>query len=212
MYKVFYRNKEIRFLPKNDNNYPFPVKSIDPGKDDATWDVFFRFITAGDESILGMVSDDPGRAFRAFSMNFRFVEAAGGIVKNPMGELLFIFRLGKWDLPKGKIDRGETPEQTAIREVEEECGVSKLRIIRQLHPTFHVYPITDGHWALKKTHWFEMSAGQWQQTRPQSEEDIEKVEWKSPFELKTIKENTYQSLKELISSFSKSSKKNNSNT
>ncbi len=208
MYKVYYKSKEIRFLPENKTGYPFEVVKIKPGDSKDLWEVFYRFVTQKNQDVLGLVSDDPGRTFRAFSLNFRYLEAAGGVVKNPMGDLLFIFRLGKWDLPKGKTDRGEYPEQTAIREVDEECGVSKLRIIQELHPTFHVYPIRDGHWALKKTHWFEMSAGRWQQTRPQTEEYIEKVEWKSPYELNSVLDNTYQSLKDLISSFSKSSNKN----
>ena len=70
-----------------------------------------------------------------FCKNYRLIEAAGGVVKNAKGELLFIYRLGKWDLPKGKIDEGEVKETTAVREIEEECGVSGLQIIKELKPT-----------------------------------------------------------------------------
>ena len=78
--------------------------------------------------------------FREFSNGYTLVEAAGGLVKNNSGEYLFIYRRGKWDLPKGKKDGNETPKETALREVREECGLADLQIIQNLPETYHSYP------------------------------------------------------------------------
>ena len=87
-----------------------------------------------------------------------FIQAGGGLVENEQREVLFIFRRGKWDLPKGKLDRGETLEQCAIREVEEETGVGQLQLIRFLLITEHEY-VERGKKILKETHWWLMKTG-----------------------------------------------------
>ena len=103
------------------------------------------------------------------------VQAAGGLVKNDSGEYLFIFRRGRWDLPKGKKEGDETPEQTALREVQEECGLNGLKIIRGLPSTYHSFP-EKGKNILKHTHWFLMETNQTKVTL-QTEEDIEDYRW-----------------------------------
>lgn len=115
------------------------------------------------------------KSFRGLRMQYTLVEAAGGLVKNNSGEYLFIFRRGKWDLPKGKKDGDETLKQTALREVREECGLADLEIIGELPSTYHSYPEKEKN-VLKHTKWFLMRT---QQTEVilQSEEDIEDYRW-----------------------------------
>ncbi len=103
------------------------------------------------------------------------MEAAGGLVKNSSGEYLFIYRRGKWDLPKGKADRDETAEETALREVEEECGLKDLKIIKELPATYHSFP-EKGKNILKHTNWFLMKTKKPEVTL-QTEEDIEDHRW-----------------------------------
>lgn len=108
-------------------------------------------------------------------MQYTLVEAAGGLVKNTSDEYLFIFRRGKWDLPKGKKEGNETPMQTALREAREECGLADLEIISELPATYHSYP-ERGKNVLKHTHWFLMKTEQ-REVMLQYEEDIEDYRW-----------------------------------
>ena len=119
------------------------------------------------ENLQGLVDD-------FFSLH-RFLEAAGGLVFNPEGNTLFIFRRGKWDLPKGKLDKGEIPPQAAVREVQEETGLHDVSIVRDLCATFHTYR-EKGKRVLKKTYWYAMQTPEYQLV-PQAEEDIEKAVW-----------------------------------
>ena len=128
---------------------------------------------------------------------FKRIDAAGGLVKNEKGEMLFIFRLGKWDLPKGKLAANETPEEAAIREVMEETGLSELRITGSLPSTFHIYT-RKGKQILKQTWWFKMEAKSSQSLVPQTEEEISEVRWVAMKDLEIVLANTYGSIKELV--------------
>ena len=105
-------------------------------------------------------------------------KAAGGVVINEFGELLVIFRRGLWDLPKGHIEPGEKKKETAIREVEEECGIRELTISKKLGKTYHIYRIK-GRKILKKSFWYQMSTHK-QITTPETREDIEIAKWIDP--------------------------------
>lgn len=111
-----------------------------------------------------------------FKSNYRTVKAAGGLVKNEFDEFLFIFRRGMWDLPKGKMEKGESKEQTAVREVEEETGVRKISIEKPLGKTLHTYKNRVGARIIKKSYWFLMKATK-QHPIPETSEDIQKAEW-----------------------------------
>jgi 8-oxo-dGTP pyrophosphatase MutT (NUDIX family) len=124
-------------------------------------------------------------------------KAGGGLVYNKNGEILFIFRNGKWDLPKGGVEKGEEIEDTAMREVEEETGVGKLRITDKLQKTYHVFK-RNGIYKLKVTHWFEMESAYTGQLIGQAEEGIEKVVWLSPSEIKEALKNSYENIKLLF--------------
>ncbi len=106
---------------------------------------------------------------------YKSIEAAGGVVFNDKNEVLVIYRRNSWDLPKGKIDEGESPEQAAVREVQEETGLVKVNLSKHLHDTYHTYEMK-GKRILKKTYWYEMRTTDIHLT-PQYEEDIEKAEW-----------------------------------
>lgn len=124
-------------------------------------------------------------------------KAGGGLVYNKKGEVLFIFRNGKWDLPKGGIEKGEEIEDTAIREVEEETGVSGLSITKKLQKTYHVF-IRNGRYKLKITHWFEMKTDFEGTPMPQEDEGIEKVAWLNPEEVQEALKNSYENIKLLF--------------
>ena len=124
-------------------------------------------------------------------------KGGGGLVYNPNNEVLFIFRHGKWDLPKGGVERGEEIEQTALREVEEETGVSNLVITNKLQKTYHIFK-RNGRYKLKITHWFEMRTDFSGTLNGQLEEGIEKVAWLNPEEIKAALENSYENIKLLF--------------
>lgn len=135
--------------------------------------------------------------WKKFRACFKEITAAGGIVFNSKGELLLIHRLGYWDLPKGKLEKNESIEQAAKREVEEECGISGLEIVSTLPATYHVY-FYKGERVLKQTHWFKMSYKGDETLIPQLEEAIDEVLWLSKKDLDKVLANTYESLKELL--------------
>lgn len=146
-----------------------------------------------------ILHNDPSRVLAKIEHLTKVVEAAGGVVKNPEGKILLIFRNGKWDLPKGKLEKGETPGHAAIREVEEECGISGLKITRTLAPSYHTYKDGD-KLVLKKTHWFEMSTTDSRKLVPQEEEGITKVEWRDKAGVAEAMQNTFLSVVEVLRS------------
>ena len=124
-------------------------------------------------------------------------KAGGGLVYNKNGEVLFIFRNGKWDLPKGGTNKGEEIEDTAMREVKEETGVNGLSISKKLQKTSHIFK-RNGVYKLKITHWFEMHSTYDGIPIGQAEEGIEKVEWKNPEQIKEALKNSYENIKLLF--------------
>jgi len=128
---------------------------------------------------------------------FRFITAAGGLVINPTNELLLIHRLGVYDLPKGKSEKDETFRQTALREVEEECGLDNLVIRHPLLSTYHTYK-QDNIFYLKETAWFFMDYFGFDQPTPQAEENIVSAEWLNENMLDKVLENTYPSILEVF--------------
>jgi 8-oxo-dGTP pyrophosphatase MutT (NUDIX family) len=124
-------------------------------------------------------------------------KAGGGLVYNKNGDVLFIFRNGKWDLPKGGIEKGEEIEDTAMREVEEETGVTNLVITHKLQKTYHVFK-RNGKYKLKITHWFEMRTNFEGTPVAQANEGIEKVAWLNPEQIKEALKNSYENIKLLF--------------
>jgi hypothetical protein len=131
-----------------------------------------------------------------FQKKIKVVKAGGGIVKNINDETLFIYRRNKWDLPKGKMDKGETIDQTALREVKEETGIKNLSIIDFKMNTYHVFK-KGKEYRLKETSWFNMLSTHEGRFSPESKEGITKVVWKSNKKIKKIK-NTFPNIKLLL--------------
>lgn len=131
-----------------------------------------------------------------FQACFKVLEAAGGFVQNAQNELLVFYRRGSWDLPKGKIDDGETPEQAAVREVQEETGLVNLTLGAFLTHTYHTY-VLKGERILKKTWWYRMKTTD-SQLIPQTEEDIEEICWVEPKSWLASGVEVYPNIQEVI--------------
>ena len=139
---------------------------------------------------------DVEAAWRDLRKHFRWVPAAGGAVLNK-GRLLCIYRRGSWDLPKGKIDAGESPAEAALREVAEETGLDDVGLGRSLPTTYHTYYTRKGNRVLKPTHWFAMTTQQ-ERLVAQTEEDIEEARWVPPAELGHVRAGMYPSLHAVV--------------
>ncbi len=140
---------------------------------------------------------DEEKILDVFMHKIPVVVAGGGFVTNKKGKILFIYRNNKWDLPKGKVDKGESIEKAAMREVEEETGVKRLKIDKFLRTTYHVFR-RNGEYRLKQVHWFAMSTDYKGELVGQKEEGIEKVKWKSPKKVRKALENSYHNIKILF--------------
>ena len=149
-------------------------------------------------------NEDLNKLKKAFFKHFNFVEAAGGIVQNNEKEILFIYRLNKWDLPKGKIEKKEDLEECAQREVEEETGVRNLKLKKKIGETYHTYNAFGKHF-LKISHWFYMTCPTKQNLIPQTEEDISEIKWVKTKDIKEPLSNTYPSIKDILTVFLKTS-------
>lgn len=134
---------------------------------------------------------------QAFKKKFKLVLAAGGVINNEKAETLIIHRRGKWDLPKGKLDPGETLEQCAVREAEEETGLKHVQLESPLLVTWHVYDENGKH-ILKETHWYRMKVTGHQQPKPQMEEQITELVWAAPGNIKNYTSNTYPSIVDVL--------------
>ena len=129
---------------------------------------------------------------------FRVVKAAGGLVRKEK-QFLLIHRLGKWDLPKGKLEKGEKMKEAAVREVEEECGV-RVERGKKICNTWHSYNL-DGKRILKKTAWYVMDCLEDKKMKPQKEEGIEDLRWMKEEEAREALLNSYKSIKEVLNCY-----------
>ena len=134
---------------------------------------------------------------KAFFKKFTLVQAAGGLVTNEDGEILLIFRRGKWDLPKGKLDKGENLADCAIREVEEETGLTKISMAGPLTTTYHTYH-EGSKFILKESHWYTMQVKGIQNLVPQTEEDIQEIKWVKESELNFYKVHAFPSVLDVL--------------
>jgi ADP-ribose pyrophosphatase YjhB (NUDIX family) len=134
---------------------------------------------------------------KAFFKKFTFVQAAGGLVINEKDEVLLIFRRGKWDLPKGKLDKVESLEDCAIREVEEETGLKNVKLISPLLITYHTYH-EGSRFVLKESHWYRMKADSGQKLTPQTAESISRLLWVKKDDIKKYLQNSFPSVADVI--------------
>lgn len=142
-------------------------------------------------------NEDLEKLKKAFFKLFVPVTAAGGLVENEKGEFLLIHRRGKWDLPKGKLEKGESIEGCAVREVEEETGLQNLELKKLITITYHTYDEFGKH-MLKDSHWFRMKVSGQQVLTPQTEEDIQEVKWVKKKDLAKYLPETFPSIKDVL--------------
>ena len=194
---IYYHSKKIILLQKNQNAQNQSFKNLDLlNKNEITGEVEL-FINQTERNELVFETQDLEKGLEYFGKAFKYIFAAGGLIKKE-NHFLFIYRLNTWDLPKGKLDKGEGPREAAIRECEEECGITKLTISKELTPTYHMYE-HKSKYVLKKTFWYAMSTEHTGALIPQIEENIEKVEWFSADEIKAkVFVNTYPAILDVI--------------
>lgn len=149
------------------------------------------------DSITFSIQDNAYKKVKkAVKKQFKVVKAGGGIVQKG-DEILLIFRKGKWDLPKGKLDKGETKKEGAVREVEEECNVKVKAIESKITSTWHTY-IRNGKKHLKKTYWYRMSLQDDSQMKPQLDESITEVCWMNDHDVRQAMVNSYPSIRHVV--------------
>jgi len=203
MYKVFFNDSiivltsEVKKSSKNNISHELDLNSY------SIINQIIRDIESGTKSSeYYLHHPDLNQLWNYFRSYFVEIPAAGGLVKNDSGLFLFIHRLGYWDLPKGKIEKRETPEVAAVREVSEECGLSGMKIIKQLDSTYHLYrsPYLNypENLILKETKWFLINYSGTESPVPQREEAIEDVRWFAQSEFDQVLSKTYSSLRDLL--------------
>lgn len=193
MYKVFVNDKALFLtneVQKETNFQIFLLESIDIKK------LIVKLFQNKIQNAF-LYHPDEKLIMKTIKAKIPVVKAGGGLVYNKRGEVLFIYRNGKWDLPKGGTEKKETMEETAMREVEEETGVSGLTITKRLQKTYHVFK-RNGRYKLKQTYWFEMQSTFEGTPKGQEDEGIEKVEWVNPKDIPRLLENSYENIKLLF--------------
>lgn len=193
MYKVFVNDCPIILTDTKKNAINFNLVNFESIRVDEIVDQIFQNELKG----IALFCENLEASWKKFQSNFKIQKAAGGKVLNTNNEVLFIYRFNKWDLPKGKLEKGESIEECAIREVEEECGITNLQIIKPLETTYHIYQ-EKGKTILKITYWFLMYTDFAEKLTPQSEEGIEQVVFKNEAAVKLALENTYENIKLLF--------------
>ncbi|MEN0055410.1 MAG: NUDIX domain-containing protein [Mucilaginibacter sp.] len=159
--------------------------------------IIYTWILANPKSLFYIQCSDAKAFMKAVVKSITLIEAAGGLVKNPAGRYLFIYRNDKWDLPKGKIEKDEKVKEAAVREVEEECGIKVSKLKEKICKTYHVY-INRGDVVLKKTHWFKMDSKGKDKLKPQKEEGITDVRWFEKEHIEPIIDNTFPSILDVL--------------
>ena len=203
MYEVFLNERKIVIAQPGNTlfiNEPGIAANFNSVEEVKGW--FLKF-GSGETHLVVLTHPDPEKFLKdLFFPAFIAIQAAGGVVIRN-NNLLFIKRLGKWDLPKGKIEKGESAQDAAIREVTEECGIKGNKITKVLPSTFHIYQSpykhSFGQWILKETFWFEMTYNRTEDGTPQTSENITELRWFGKNELDEVLANTYENLKMIIS-------------
>jgi 8-oxo-dGTP pyrophosphatase MutT (NUDIX family) len=196
MYKIYYDNRLISISSNPDRlqKYGLFYKFHD---DSDLYRQIDSFLTNPAIEAINLYSYKIDHLWSIFKGYFRTLEAAGGLVENQDKCLLFIKRFNRWDIPKGHIEKGESPDKCALREVAEECGITPDSIVSKLKNSYHIYPYNDSY-CLKTTYWFYMRYSGEQTTTPQLSEGITEAEWIGKERLNEICSDTWMSLREVI--------------
>jgi len=197
MYKVFVNEKKL-LLSKQPQDLEKTLKY----DSFTTLEIALDLLQNTSVKNLNVYSEEIDEIWEEFNTLFRIIEAAGGIVNRPNGDILFIKRLGKWDLPKGKMEEGESREESAIREIEEETGLKNVELLDFINTTYHIYTERNGDRVLKYTHWFAMNFDGKDTSKPQIEEGITEVAWKNTSQIENeVFPSTFKNIKLIIKEF-----------
>lgn len=201
MYKVFVNDAPIIVTDslKNKNKY-----SVFDFKDLVLEELLYQLNNGAIKGVV-LFCDDLEKDWKAFKNSFNVIVAGGGLVLNANKEILFIYRNGIWDLPKGRLEEGETIESTALREVEEECGIKNLSLKKFLIVTYHVFYYKKEK-RLKETFWYIMDSNYSEALTPQLEEGITQAVFKNQTESKHALRDTYENIKLVIETYQKTLK------
>ncbi|HMR20352.1 MAG TPA: NUDIX domain-containing protein [Sphingobacterium sp.] len=179
------------FAPHTDNNIQtIGIQDLDPEK-------LFNSVPKNSTITYLFVHPDIKKILKNTLSCLKIIKAAGGLVKNGKGEYLFIHRLGKWDLPKGKVEDHEKMSEAAVREVEEECGIKVNYLGKKIITTYHTYYM-GGKFVLKETEWYDMGVNKTPKLIPQTAEDITQAVWFKKKDIYKIKDNTYPLIEEIL--------------
>lgn len=193
MTKVFVNDKPIiltTVIEEETNFKNYLLNSVNIGK-------IIRELNKTDLESVRLIHKSEDKLLKKFLKLLPNVIAGGGKVINSKGEILFIYRNDKWDLPKGKAERRESIDKTALREVEEETGVKHLEITKPLEVTYHIFK-RNGRHKIKITYWFEMKTSYEGTLEPQEDEGITRVEWLDQVAANKALENSYANIKLLV--------------
>ncbi|MGG5506232.1 MULTISPECIES: NUDIX hydrolase [unclassified Myroides] len=193
MYKVFVNDKPLFLTDKIEKETDFQLFLLDSVDIDKIIIKYFQ--NKIDKAFL--YHPDEKAMMKKLKEKIPVQKAGGGVVYNEEGKVLFIKRNGKWDLPKGGIEKHEEIEETAVREVEEETGVRQLKVIKKLPKTYHIFK-RNGKYRLKITSWFEMTTAYQGELSGQAEEGIEEVVWFDKAQIKEAMANSYENIKLLV--------------
>lgn len=181
-----------RDIPANYKDAP-----VCPNPDAAAISQTLQALENGEIASAVFVQADTKRLLEAIQRHFKVLVAAGGLITNPAGEILLMFRRGKWDLPKGKQDEGESLEECAVREVREETGLQQITLTDKITETFHYYPLKEKK-VLKHTYWYRMQFTGTELTVPQIEEDIMDIQWIKPENLGKYLKFSYKNIEDVF--------------
>ncbi|MCB8994577.1 MAG: NUDIX domain-containing protein [Bacteroidales bacterium] len=198
MYKVFFKDRTVFF--RDDFPETFKNKSglfYKYHSRDELEELISAFFQLEKINSLYLFHDNIEFLWKVFMSSFKVINASGGLIRNEAGDILLIFRNGTWDLPKGKAENGESSEETAIREVCEECGLEPPVIKSFLLKTYHCYKL-NGKNILKATEWFDMRVPNGVKTVPQIKENITEILWVKPGDIKIFTSNTFPSIVEVL--------------
>lgn len=193
MYKVFVNDIPIILSTEKDLGEKFisiPIK-------EAKIEKLIKKVNKGKLSHVNLFHKKKKKLLKHLQKKLPVVVAGGGMVFNEKDEILFIHRNGRWDLPKGKMEKNEDIRETALREVEEETGVQHLEITGFLQKTYHIFK-RNGKYKLKVTHWYTMKSNYQGPLQPEETEGITKVKWKSLEKARKALENSYANIQLLF--------------
>ena len=194
MYKVFINEKKLSIC-----NSPQQIDKNLHFEGNHTFEIAIDALENTSAPEINVYGEDVETVWEAFKSMFKIVEAAGGVVSNKEDKVLFIYRLNKWDLPKGKIEKGESIAETSVREVEEETLITDVILENFIATTYHIYKERNGVKVLKYVHWYKMSTETDKNPVPQIEEGITDAQWLTKNEIfSKVYPNTFRNIRLIL--------------